>query len=70
MTARAAVSVTRGVDRGRGEVAHALRGRDVWKFRGNAEDMDSYTRGGNRIHTAIRYGISQALLHAAFPLST
>ncbi len=44
--------------------AHALRGRDVWKFRGNAEEMDSYTRGGNRLHTAIRYGISQALLHA------
>jgi methylaspartate ammonia-lyase len=48
----------------RGEVADTLRGRDVSKFRPNAEEMDSYERGGKRLHTAIRYGVSQALLHA------
>jgi methylaspartate ammonia-lyase len=48
----------------RGEVADALRGRDVSAFKANAEEMDSYTRGGKRLHTAIRYGVSQALLHA------
>ena len=47
-----------------GEVADALRGRDVSKFRPQAEDMDKYLRGGERLHTAIRYGVSQALLHA------
>ncbi len=53
------------IDYMRGEVADALRGRDVSKFRPNAEEMDRYTRGGKRLHTAIRYGVSQALLHAA-----
>src|SRR5690242_5193831 len=48
----------------RGEVADALRGRDVSKFKPNAEEMDNYARGGKRLHTAIRYGVSQALLHA------
>ena len=48
----------------RGEVADALRGRDVSIFKTQAEAMDNYTRGGTRLHTAIRYGISQALLHA------
>src|SRR5688572_33085777 len=47
-----------------GEVADALRGRDVSRFRPNAEEMDKYSRGGKRLHTAIRYGVSQALLHA------
>ncbi len=52
------------IDYMRGEVADALRGRDVTKFRPQAEDMDKYMRGGKRLHTAIRYGVSQALLHA------
>jgi methylaspartate ammonia-lyase len=47
-----------------GEIADALRGRDVAKFRPQAEEMDKYSRGGKRLHTAIRYGVSQALLHA------
>ncbi|HEV7392053.1 MAG TPA: methylaspartate ammonia-lyase, partial [Burkholderiales bacterium] len=34
------------------------------RFKANAEEMDKYSRGGKRLHTAIRYGISQALLHA------
>ena len=48
----------------RGEIADALRGRDVAEFRQHAGEMDRYTRGGRRLHTAIRYGITQALLHA------
>ena len=48
----------------RGEVADALRGRDITKFRPQAEEMDKFMRGGKRLHTAIRYGVSQALLHA------
>jgi methylaspartate ammonia-lyase len=47
------------------EVADALRGRDVSSFRRNAEEMDTFEHGGKRLHTAIRYGVSQALLHAA-----
>ena len=52
------------IDYMRGEVADALRGRDIAKFRPQAEDMDNFMRGGKRLHTAIRYGVSQALLHA------
>lgn len=52
------------IDYMRGEITDALRGRDVAQFRLNARDMDSYSRGGRRLHTAIRYGITQALLHA------
>src|SRR6516225_9986951 len=37
-----------------------LRGRPVDRFRTLAEEVD----GGKRLHTALRYGISQALLHA------
>jgi len=48
----------------RGEISDALRGRDVAQFRRHAEEMDNYSRGGRRLHTAIRYGITQALLHA------
>ena len=52
------------IDYVRGEIADTLRGRDVATFKAQAEAMDQYTRGGARLHTAIRYGISQALLHA------
>lgn len=52
------------IDYVRGEVADALRGRDVSEFKVNAQEMDRYSRGGARLHTAIRYGVSQALLHA------
>jgi methylaspartate ammonia-lyase len=52
------------IDYVRAEVADALRGRDVSTFRANAGEMDGYARNGVRLHTAIRYGISQALLHA------
>lgn len=52
------------IDTMRGEIADALRGRDVVEFRRHAEEMDNYSHGGRRLHTAIRYGITQALLHA------
>ena len=52
------------IDYVRGEVADALRGREVSSFKANAEEMDKLTHGGKRLHTAIRYGVSQALLHA------
>src|SRR5215217_8238208 len=52
------------IDYVRTEVADALRGRDVSRFRENAEEMDRFSRAGQRLHTAIRYGVSQALLHA------
>jgi methylaspartate ammonia-lyase len=52
------------IDYVRAEVADALRGRDVSRFRENAEEMDRFSHEGKRLHTAIRYGVSQALLHA------
>jgi methylaspartate ammonia-lyase len=53
------------IDYVRSEVADALRGRDVSKFRPNAAEMDDFKYQGARLHTAIRYGVSQALLHAS-----
>lgn len=48
----------------RGEIAEALTGRDVSKFRAHANEMDAWKRNGKPLHTAVRYGITQALLHA------
>ena len=42
-----------------------LLGRKVDDFLPNARFFDSLEIEGKRIHTALRYGISQALLHAA-----
>jgi methylaspartate ammonia-lyase len=42
-----------------------LRGRTVDRFRDLAEEVDGSVRDGRRLHTALRYGITQALLHAA-----
>src|SRR3989304_2780230 len=39
------------IDYVRGEIADALRGRDVAEFRPHAGEMDNYTRGGRRLHT-------------------
>ncbi|MGE0717715.1 MAG: methylaspartate ammonia-lyase [Alphaproteobacteria bacterium] len=47
------------------EVAPRLVGRDVARFRALADEMDALAVDGRRLHTAVRYGISQALLHAA-----
>jgi methylaspartate ammonia-lyase len=46
------------------EIGPLLKGRDVAKFRDNAEEFDQHRRGGRSLHTAVRYGLTQALLHA------
>ena len=51
-----------------GPVADELRGRDATMFRQNAtvvEELDPVRSAGDRLHTAVRYGVSQALLNAA-----
>ena len=52
------------IDYLRGEIAPLLKGRGVVTFRGNAEAFDQHRRGGKPLHTAVRYGVTQALLHA------
>ena len=43
-----------------------LTGREIGSFRGPAEELDALPGpDGKRLHTALRYGLSQALLHAA-----
>lgn len=42
-----------------------LIGRDVRRFRALAEELDNRTFDGRPLHTALRYGITQAVLHAA-----
>lgn len=49
----------------RRHVAPLLEGRDVLSFRENAEFFDALQVEGTPLHTAIRYGLSQALLDAA-----
>jgi methylaspartate ammonia-lyase len=41
-----------------------LLGRDVGAFRANAEEIDRLHVEGKRLHTALRYGLTQALLNA------
>ena len=47
-----------------GEVAGHLVGRELDSFRGLAEEIDHLEADGKRLHTAIRYGVSQAILDA------
>ncbi|HEY0294051.1 MAG TPA: methylaspartate ammonia-lyase [Bordetella sp.] len=42
-----------------------LQGLDADDFRANAQRLDDCQPDGRPLHTAIRYGVSQALLHAA-----
>jgi len=42
-----------------------LRGRPIDQFRPLAEEIDRSEYQGKPLHTALRYGITQALLHAA-----
>src|SRR5438128_25594 len=42
-----------------------LRGRAVDRFRDLAEEVDRFEHDRRPLHTALRYGITQALLHAA-----
>ena len=45
-------------------IAPVLVGREVDNFRQLAADMEAIQVNGKRLHTAIRYGVSQALLDA------
>lgn len=42
-----------------------LRGCAVDEFRRLAEEIDGFEHNGKPLHTALRYGLTQALLHAA-----
>jgi methylaspartate ammonia-lyase len=42
-----------------------LRARPVDRFRELAEEVDRLVHDGRPLHTALRYGVTQALLHAA-----
>lgn len=53
------------IDDVRKDILPRLVGRDAKRFREAAGEMDGLTRAGKPIHTAIRYGLTQALLHAA-----
>lgn len=46
------------------EIAPKLIGREVTEFKSMAEEFDKMEIGGKRLHTAIRYGITQAILDA------
>jgi len=48
-----------------GPVAEALVGREAADFLENADLLAELSVDGDRLHTAIRYGVSQALLAAA-----
>jgi methylaspartate ammonia-lyase len=45
-------------------VRHLLCDKDCAHFVPLAAEVESYTYRGTRLHTALRYGITQALLHA------
>lgn len=47
-----------------GEIKDKLVGREVGNFKELAEEFDHLEIGGKRLHTAIRYGITQAILDA------
>ncbi len=47
------------------DVAPRLRGVDITEFRPLAEQLDGAGLDGARLHTAIRYGLSQAVLAVA-----
>lgn len=47
------------------EIAPKLIGRDINEFRPLAEEVDTMELNGKKLHTAIRYGLTQAILDAA-----
>jgi methylaspartate ammonia-lyase len=49
----------------RKHVAEPLVGVDITDFRALAEQFDRPQANGRRLHTAVRYGVTQAILHAA-----
>jgi methylaspartate ammonia-lyase len=46
-------------------IAPRLIGKDINRFKKTAEEIDGMTVEGKRLHTAIRYGVTQAILDAA-----
>lgn len=48
-----------------GPIKEKLVGRDVVDFKEFAEEIDHMTIDGTRLHTAIRYGLTQAVLDAS-----
>jgi methylaspartate ammonia-lyase len=48
-----------------GPIAQKLVGQDISSFRPLAEAIDSIEVDGKRLHAAVRYGVTQALLDAA-----
>lgn len=46
------------------EIAPKLIGRELNEFKSLAEEFDSMKINGKRLHTAIRYGVTQAILDA------
>ncbi len=48
-----------------GEIREKLVGRETTNFKELAEEVDKMEIGGKKLHTAIRYGLTQALLDAA-----
>ncbi|WP_054251828.1 methylaspartate ammonia-lyase [Neofamilia massiliensis] len=46
------------------EIAPKLEGRELTSFKELAEEFDHFQHDGKRLHTAIRYGITQAILDA------
>jgi methylaspartate ammonia-lyase len=46
------------------EIAPKLIGRELESFKALAEEFDRMTIDGKRLHTAIRYGVTQAILDA------
>jgi methylaspartate ammonia-lyase len=49
----------------RTEMRDRLHGRPIDRFRPLAEEVDRSEHRGKPLHTALRYGVTQALLHAA-----
>lgn len=47
------------------EIAPKLIGRDINEFKSLAEEIDTMELNGKRLHTAIRYGLTQTILDAA-----
>ena len=48
-----------------GEIRDRLLGKETTNFKELAEEIDKMEVDGKRLHTAIRYGLTQALLDAA-----
>jgi len=49
----------------RTDIRDRLVGRDVGFFRPLADELDGLTHDGRPLHTAVRYGLTQAVLHGA-----